>query len=339
MQAVPGLIVILKSRRMSSPSKVNSKGKPGFVFAADLGGTHLRSGIVDDSGRISFRSKHLTPKGTDPNEIVGKFLEAARECERRDSTAFRAVSVVVPGTVDVKGEVILHSFNLPCLNGFPMKQALERELGWPIVLENDANAAAIGEMWQGAARGARAIICVTLGTGVGGGIVLDGKLWRGADGCAGEIGHTCVEPFSEIACTCGNRGCLEVFASATAIVRMAREALPRYPHSSLKGEKLSSELLHDAALSGDELALEVFKKMGTYLGIGLANLVNMFHPEVVVIAGGVVGGWRLFADHMKQQVAERSFPAPASQPRIVECECGDNAGLLGAAHLAFTVQS
>jgi glucokinase len=145
-----------------------------------------------------------------------------------------------------------------------------------------------------------------------------------------------VDPFGGVACTCGSRGCLEVYASATAIVRMTREARPRYPDSVLHtSEGLTSEEIYRAGLAGDELALEVFRRMGVYLGIGLANLINILNPEMIVIGGGVVNGWELFERHMLQQVAERAFPLPAASVKIVKAECGDDAGLLGAARLAF----
>jgi glucokinase len=176
---------------------------------------------------------------------------------------------------------------------------------------------------------------MTLGTGVGGGIILDGKLWRGADGSAGEVGHTTVDPNGGVKCKCGNTGCLEVFASATAIVRMTREALPGYPQSMLREDGLSAAKVYEAGLKGDELALEVFARMGTYLGIGIANVINLLNPQMIAIGGGVANGWQLFEKHMHKEIAERAFPLPARRIRIVPAECGDDAGLLGAARLAF----
>jgi glucokinase len=145
-----------------------------------------------------------------------------------------------------------------------------------------------------------------------------------------------VDPFGGVACGCGSRGCLEVYASATAIVRMTREASPRYPDSILRiGEELTAEKIYEAGVAGDELALEVFRRMGVYLGIGLANLINIINPEMIVIGGGVANGWDLFEKHMHQQVAERAFPLLADRVKIVRAECGDDAGLLGAAKLGF----
>lgn len=311
-------------------------GSNDLIFAADLGGTHLRAATVDAGGKIRFRTKQNTPQGTDPMQIVAAVVKAVREYQKEsDAADLKAVSLVVPGTVKVKEGIVVKAPNLPCLDGFPLTAALTCELGLPAFLENDANAAAVGEMWQGAARGCRTIICVTLGTGVGGGIILDGELWRGVDGAAAEIGHMCVDPFGGVACTCGSRGCLEVFASATAIVRMTREASPRYPESVLHAsDSLSAASIFAAGLKGDELALEIFRRMGVYLGIGLANLINILNPEMIVIGGGVVNGWDLFAKDMMQQVEERAFPLLAARVKIERAKCGDDAGLLGAARLA-----
>jgi len=310
-----------------------------LVFAVDLGGTHLRAATIDENGRIHFRLKQKTPATNDPREIVSALIAAARVCDERSAVegkSIGSISIVVPGTVNVRAGKILTIPNVPCLDSFELSAELRSALGRPVILENDANAAAVGEMWQGAARGHHTMVCVTLGTGVGGGIILDGKLWHGANDSAGEIGHTCVEPFGGVACGCGSRGCLEVYASATAIVRMAREGRPRHPSSSLNvSDDLTAASVFVAGKAGDPLAVEVFHRMGDYLGIGLANLINILNPEMIVIGGGVANGWELFEEHMRHQVDEHAFPLPASEVKIVPAECGDDAGLLGAARLAF----
>ena len=191
-------------------------------------------------------------------------------------------------------------------------------------------------MWQGAGRGRKDIIMITLGTGVGGGIILDGKLLRGIDGSAGEVGHIGVEPFDGAPCTCGSRGCLEVYASATAIVRMTREMGARYPQSPLRtSDELTSAAVYKSGTEGDELALEVFRRMGLYLGVGLASLINIFNPEMIIIGGGAAAGWDLFIPHVREQVTERAFPVPARRAEIVRAERSDDAGILGAAQIAF----
>ena len=305
-----------------------------LIFAADLGGTHLRAATVDHKGNIHSRFKQNTPQDKAADAIVDAIVAAVHEFQK--TAEISAVSIVVPGTVKVEEGAVVKAPNLPCLDGFRLADALSSRLDLPATLENDANAAAVGEMWQGAAVGCKTIICVTLGTGVGGGIILDGRLWRGVDGAAAEIGHMCVDPFGGVACTCGSRGCLEVFASATAIVRMTREASPRYPDSILQAKKdLTAAMIFEAGKQGDELALGSFRRMGVYLGIGLANLINILNPEMIVIGGGVVNAWDLFEKHMHQQVEERAFPLLAARVKIVRAKCGDDAGLLGAARLAL----
>jgi glucokinase len=306
-----------------------------LVFAVDLGGTHLRVALVDDAGRILKQLKQETPKGDSANCIVDALANAAQQWDAGKLPVV-ATSIMVPGAVDCAKAVVLQAPNLPSLVNFELKAELERRLGWPVFLENDANAAAVGEMWMGAARGCCDVISVTLGTGVGGGVILDGKLWRGSHGSAGEIGHTTVDPFSGLKCKCGNTGCLELFASATAIVRMTRENLSSFPDSTLKSEELTAAQVYKAGRNGDELALAVFRKFGMYLGIGLANLINLIDPQIIVISGGAVNGWDLFAPEMYRQVEERAFRTTAQQVKIARAECGDNAGLLGAARLART---
>ncbi|HEX6043616.1 MAG TPA: ROK family protein [Pyrinomonadaceae bacterium] len=307
----------------------------GFVFAVDLGGTHLRIGLVDGAGNIHQQVKRDTPKDPSPYAIVDALADVADEWRNGESGPIVAAALMVPGAVNSEQSVVLQAPNLPSLLNFELKAALQQRLGWPVVLENDANAAAIGEMWMGAARGCVDVVSVTLGTGVGGGVVLGGKLWRGAHGSAGEIGHTTVDPFGGLKCKCGNTGCLELFASATAIVRMARESLSSFPQTVLSGDDLTAQRVYEAGTKGDELALAVFKRCGKYLGVGLANLMSLIDPEIIVISGGVVNGWDLFAPDMYQEVSERAFRATAQQVIIARAQCGDNAGLLGAARLGF----
>src|SRR5262245_13258920 len=197
------------------------------VFAVDLGGTHLRAAIIGQDGDFAFRIKQKTP--TTAEEIIRALVSAALECEERSGHSFQVTSVAVPASVNIASGSVVKAPNLPCLDGFCFARALTKELNRPTVVENDANAAAVGEMWRGAARGYRTIVCVTLGTGVGGGIILDGKLWRGVNDSAAEIGHMSVDPFGGVNCGCGSQGCLEVYASATGIVRMTCELLPRFP--------------------------------------------------------------------------------------------------------------
>jgi glucokinase len=311
-----------------------------LICAVDLGGTNLRAAIIDRHGHIHKRLKFKTPTTSNPAEIVSAIAEAVRACEGRAEAAIQTVSLVVPGSVQHGTGIVVNAPNIPSLAGFKLGVALENELSTSVLLENDANAAALGEMWRGAGRGHRTIICLTLGTGVGSGIILNGELWRGIDGTAGEIGHTSVAPFGSVRCKCGNIGCLEVCASAIAIVRMTREGLPTHPQSSLHSipeNEMTAEKIADAANEGDELALSVFHKMATYLGIAIANVINTLNPEVIVIGGGVSAAFDLFIHQTRAEVLRRAFPVPARRCAIVRGECGDDAGLLGAAWLALGV--
>lgn len=309
-----------------------------LVCAVDLGGTNLRAAAVDRQGRILKRERLPTPNPNNAEEIVAAIAKAISDCDAGQERAkIKAISIVVPGSVHAETGFIVNAPNLPAIVNFPLGDALSAKLNRPVMLENDANAAALGEFWLGAGRGSQTMICLTLGTGVGGGIILNGKLWRGIDGTAGEIGHMSVGPFGSLKCNCGNVGCLEVYASATAIVRMANEALEAEPNSSLHSlDKLTAHLVAEASQLGDELALKVFRRMGAYLGVAAANLVNIFNPEVIVIGGGVAAAFDLFAPRAREEMNERAFPVPAQRCQIVKAECGDDAGLLGAAHLAFT---
>jgi len=308
-----------------------------IVLAADLGGTNLRMAAVDREGKILHRTKHDTPKSDHAETIISAITEASNECLEavKKEGWIKAFGAAVPATLNALDGIILKAPNLPSLDSFRFSATVSDELNLPVVLENDANAAAIGENWLGAAKLAENAVCVTLGTGVGGGIIVNGKILRGADGTAGEIGHICVEPLGE-PCGCGSRGCVEQYSSATAIVRLTRELESHYPKSILQNKsRLTSLDVFDAGKAGDELALEVFRKMGFYLGIALADLINILNPEIIVIGGGAAAGWDLFINHVQDQINKRAFDEPAKRAKLVRAELGDDAGILGAAKRAF----
>lgn len=308
-----------------------------IVLATDLGGTNLRLAAISGSGEILHRTKHETPKSERADEIVGAIIEAAEECRQAvaEMGEITALGLAVPATINTRQGVIMKAPNLPALDGFRLSAALGDELNLPVILENDANAAALGENWLGASNGFENSICVTLGTGVGGGIVLGGNILRGIDGTAGEIGHICVEP-AGAPCGCGSRGCVEQYSSATAIARLTLELESNYPKSELQNKARVTALdVYLAGKNGDELALEVFRQVGFYLGIALADLVNVLNPEVIVIGGGAAAGWDLFIHHVQTQIRGRAFREPAERAKLVRAELGDDAGILGAAKLAL----
>ena len=305
-------------------------------LAADLGGTNLRLAAVDSDGLVVFRSRKVTPSGGSQADIVATIYAAIDECRKElaGDYEFLAFGAAVPAIVNSNEGVIFRSPNLAELNGLRFAEVFSKELSIPVVLENDANAAAVGERWKGASQGVRNSIHVTLGTGVGGGLIVEGELVRGIDGTAGEIGHIAVEPEGH-PCGCGSRGCVEQYSSATAIVRLAKELMPVYPESTLRSSiDLTPLDVYNSGMSGDKLSVEVFRLAGTYLGIALGGLVNVLNPEAIVIGGGVSAGWELFIGPLKAEIGRRAFPHPAERVRLMRSELGDDAGILGAAFLA-----
>ena len=301
-----------------------------YVLAADMGGTNLRIAAVASDGNILDSRSIATPSSGDALEMVDAIAEIAEECRDSVSDLFelRSLGIAAAALVSSENGRILSSPNLHQLDGFDLAGALRKRLGFPIVIENDANAAAIGEHWMGAASGCRNAIMITLGTGVGGGLILNGEIFRGSDGTAGEVGHINVEPYGA-PCGCGSVGCLEQYASATAIVRMAKEMDPGLPDSA------TSLGVYKAGLTGEANALEVFRRMGFYLGNALAGLVNVLNPDAIVVGGGVADGWDLFIEHVRKQLLERAFEQPAERVKLLRAKLGNQAGMLGAARLAL----
>ncbi len=297
------------------------------VLAADLGGTNLRIAAVDSGGTVLHLIKRSTPEDVSPPQLIELIREMANEC--REAVCFESfcgVAFTAPAPVAKDFDGVLTKLpNLPSLVGMNLKTDLEKLFDLPVSIENDATAAGIGEDWIGASQGVENSICVTLGTGIGGGIIINGEPIRGKDGIGGEIGHICVEPDGH-PCGCGSHGCIEQYASATAIVRLAREA-------GMDVE--TAEDVYDAHIRGDKRSDAVFQMMGSYLGITLAGLTNALNPEMLVICGGVTQGWEAFAGHIETEIGMRAYPAAAKRAKLVKGKLGDNAGIIGAARSSF----
>lgn len=298
------------------------------VLGVDLGGTNMRMAAVARDGTILFSTRSATPRDVTPGQLIELTAKMVGECRDAvgDDRSVSGIAFAAPAPAASDGDGILNKLpNLPSITGMNLKKDLWEKFGLPVTLENDATAATIGEHWLGVSRDVANSVMFMLGTGIGGGIIINNKPLRGPDGTAGEIGHFCLEPEGP-PCGCGSRGCVEQFASATAIVRMARE--------NGMDVKRSVEV-YDAAVTGDERAIAVFKKMGTYLGIMIAGMVNALNPEMVVIGGGASAAWDQFYDHVRSEVDIRAFQEPARRVRIVRSTLGDDAGILGAARTAF----
>ena len=295
------------------------------VLAGDVGGTNLRVAAVASDGTILHRLSVETPQSGVAADIERAIVTAAQSCIEAVSDTCRPTGfgLALAALVNYRESLIISSPNLPELNSHPLAANISRELGIKVVLENDATAAAIGEHWLGASADADHSIFITLGTGVGGGLILNGKAFRGADGTAGEVGHICVEP-EGVECGCGSHGCLEQYASATAIIRMAQER-------GLAADTSTAAAVYAAAKADNTTAIGIFDDMGRYLGLGLASLVNVLNPELIVIGGGVARAWDLFIDSLRNEIVARAFSHPGSRVRLIRASLGDSAGILGAA--------
>ena len=307
------------------------------VIGVDLGGTNLRTAILSPDGDILERRKEATHAANGWSSVVARLIDNIKR--QRDIAAQKglevcAVGVGAPGVIQADKGIVVKSPNFPDWNNLPLRDHLEKALDIPVYLENDANAAALGEQWRGAGQGIRSMILLTLGTGVGGGIILDNKVWHGADGMAGEIGHMTLIPQGR-PCTCGNTGCLEMYASARGIVQSYLEALGKSA-DSLK--QITSEQVYEAARTGNKIAVQVMNDMGRMLGIGIAGLINIFNMERVVIGGGVKDAWPLFIDATREEVMRRAFEIPARRAEILPSLLGDDAGMVGAAAVALEFQ-
>lgn len=312
-----------------------------YVVAIDIGGTNLVVGSVAEDGSrlLALRSEPTRPE-EGPDAVLDRLAGLARatmaETRQLDPEAvLLGVGVGAPGPLDTRTGVIFLTPNLGWIN-MPLRQRMADALGLPTTLDNDANCAVYGEWWRGAARGSKHAIGFTIGTGIGGGIIVDGRLYHGATDCAGEFGHMTLDPEGRH-CKCGNYGCLEAYASGPAIALRTIEALESGAESSIVAmaagdfARVTAQTVYDAAHEGDALALEVVRDTARYLGAGVANLVNIFNPEIVVICGGVtLAGEKLFAP-LRQEVARRAFKPAVQHCRIVPGELTGTAGVYGAA--------
>ena len=300
-------------------------------LAADLGGTNFRVAVIDDGGEVVVRRARPLPASKGGSDILAAIAELAEECIAASATERPGLfGLAVPAVVDADRGVVVQAPNLPDLDGAPVAQTLGESLGARVFLENDATAAAIGEHWKGASANFANVVHITLGTGVGGGLIFEGRPYRGADGTAGELGHICVEP-DGVRCGCGSNGCVEQYASAKAIIRMAKER-PEFAGI----EDLTAEAVYDRAVQGDSRAAEIFASAGRYLGIALGGLVNALNPDAIVVGGGVADSWDMLGPAIERELKYRAFPRPFVRVKLLRSALGDDAGLIGAARAAAT---
>jgi glucokinase len=308
-----------------------------YIVGIDVGGTNIVAGTVaeDGSEMLGVLSE---PTGAEqgPDAVVERIVRLARaSMAQAPGAEIAGVGIGSPGPLDTRTGVVLLTPNLGWVN-MPLRERVAGGLGLPATLDNDANCAVFGEWWRGAARGAEHVVGLTIGTGIGGGIVLYGDIYHGASDIAGEIGHMTIDSTGR-RCKCGNYGCLEAYASGPAIAARASEGieagadttLPRYVEGDLK--KITAQVVYDAAHDGDEFALEVVRDTAKFLGAGVANIINIFNPQVVVICGGVtLAGAKLFVP-LRGEVKRRAFKPAVDVCRILPGELPGTAGVWGAA--------
>jgi glucokinase len=309
------------------------------TIGVDMGGTKLLAGAVEADLSVHRRAQR-TVAGLDQASLLDVVVEGVLEAAESAGGQVEAVGFGIPALIDQRSGRVAAAVHLP-LAGLPFGDLMAERLGLPVFVDNDANAAALAEHRAGAARGCSDAVVLTLGTGIGGGLILGGELYRGAHGAGAELGHVVID-LDGPRCqgNCPNRGCLEALASGRALareaLRIARErGETRLGRALAEGRELAGPLVTELAHDGDPTALEAMELIGTRLGVGIANYVNIFNPEVVVIGGGVIGAGELLLAPARAEMRRRALPPSRDEVRIVPARFGVEAGMIGAATLAF----
>lgn len=302
--------------------------KQKYAIGIDLGGTHLRIALVSEDGEIVQKVKMPSSENIEES-LHGSIRTLLTE-------GVMGIGLGVAGLIDRQKGTVIESPNLPGIEALDIAGTLRTTFSLPVFLENDANAAAMGEKWMGQGSTFRNFLLLTLGTGIGGGIIYNHVLMD----VPAEIGHMSIMANGD-RCSCGSYGCLEVYASARAILSRATTALENGAESALreccKGNiyKLTPEDIYMAALEGDTLSREILREAGRYLGVGIANLINVFSPDAIILAGGLIGAWNIFIQEAIKEASRRTFRHLLEKVSILPSSLGDDAGILGASHLVF----
>jgi glucokinase len=315
---------------------------PLFV-GLDVGGSSMKGGVVDDRGRPLAAVSLPTEAHKGQEHGLERMGQTVREAVAAAGLTLRqiaAVGVATPGTMDIPAGVILDPPNLRPWQNVPVRQHIADVFGLPVAFQNDANAAAFGEYWAGAGKGAHSMVLFTLGTGVGGGIIVGGRVLEGEHSHGAEIGHMRIEMTAPRQCGCGRWGCLEAYASATAVVKRTLEALARSHGSSRLSDllhaqgEITARDVFDAAAAGDALAGKVVEDTAFYLAVGATNLMHTIDPDVIVFGGGMTAAGERFLECIRRHVRQLAFPVPAARTEICFARLGSDAGFIGAAGCA-----
>jgi Transcriptional regulator/sugar kinase len=313
-----------------------------FIVGIDLGGTNIAAGAMPTDGTREIAMRMVPTRAEEGSaavvERIVMMIEDVIEQTRAETGAersdFLGVGIGSPGPLDRERGVVIISPNLGW-HDFPLRDEVGSRVNLPASLDNDANCATLGEWWCGAARGGRNVVGLTIGTGIGGGLILDGKLYHGVSDAAGEIGHTTID-FTGRRCKCGNYGCLEAYASGPAIAERAREVLDvdgdSILHDLVNGDvsRITAATVFEASKRGDLVALEVVRDTAHFLGVGISNLINIFNPDLVVVAGGVTQAGDLLFDPLRAEVRRRAFKPSVDACKIVPGALPLSAGVVGA---------
>ncbi|AYW44665.1 ROK family glucokinase [Tetragenococcus koreensis] len=316
------------------------------IIGIDLGGTTVKFAILTTQGEIQQKWSIQTNILDEGSHIVPDIVESINHrlnLYNMQAEDFIGIGMGTPGSVDRKKGTVIGAYNLNWKTTQPVKEQIEKGTGIPFTLDNDANVAALGERWKGAGDNEPDVVFITLGTGVGGGIVMEGDLLHGAAGCAGEIGHITVDP-DGFECTCGKKGCLETIASATGIVRVARKLSEEYAGASeLKqlldsGEEVTSKDVFELAEEEDQLAMMVVDNICYYLGLACGNIGNLLNPSSLILGGGVSAAGEFLRSKVVAYFKQFTFPQVTESTRIKLAQLGNDAGIIGAASLALKLE-
>ncbi|EPT49976.1 ROK family glucokinase [Streptococcus agalactiae] len=313
------------------------------LLGIDLGGTTIKFGILTLEGEVQEKWAIETNTLENGRHIVSDIVESLKHrlsLYGLTKDDFLGIGMGSPGAVDRTSKTVTGAFNLNWADTQEVGSVIEKEVGIPFFIDNDANVAALGERWVGAGANNPDVVFVTLGTGVGGGVIADGNLIHGVAGAGGEIGHMIVDPENGVTCTCGNKGCLETVASATGVVRVARQLAEQYEGSSAikaaidNGDTVTSKDIFIAAEDGDKFANSVVERVSRYLGLAAANISNILNPDSVVIGGGVSAAGEFLRSRVEKYFVTFAFPQVKKSTKIKIAELGNDAGIIGAASLA-----
>jgi glucokinase len=314
---------------------------PPYFVGLDVGGTTMKAGVVDDAGTLLGAATLPTESHRGQELGLERMCETIREAVKAAGLSLQqitAIGVATPGTMDLPAGMILDPPNLKPWQNVPVRQHIADTFGVPTAFQNDANAAAMGEYWVGAGRDMRSLVLFTLGTGIGGGIIVGGgRILEGEHSHGAELGHTRIEMTNPRQCGCGRFGCLEAYASATSVVKRTEEALAQDGggsslHAFLQGKKeLTARAIFDAAEQGDELARQIVEDTAFYLAVGAVNAMHTIDPDGVIFAGGMTAAGEAFLNRIRAHVLDMAFPVPASKTQVLYGLLGSDAGLMGAA--------